>query len=270
MASLTTVAEMTRSGRNLISKLMKGTAVNGISHAVIGSGTGGAYSAFGTNKRVGNNMEITGNNPVVVHNDIPIFNFGPNGLVGFFYFLEDVNNQRDLSLSFGPDHLGTATLKANLFNHLFMIHRGQSGAFGIADLLNVPTASAAVPTDPPDRIAYLGYIETDLAVRTINNPARMFNEIAQIGTPQIEFLGDRAINGPTSLEVLQPSLADSSAEPNPSLMIRARVSAGVNDTVREIAILGDNGSDIVAWAPVEPSVAITIGQGIFVRWALAF
>jgi len=270
MAGLTNTIEITRSGRTLISKLMKGTALSGISHVAVGSGTGGSYSPFGTNSRVGNNFEMTGIAPVVVHNDFPVFNFGPNGLVGSFYFIQQANPQADLVLSFGPDANGANVLKQNHFNHLWLVHTGSSGPYGIGDILNLHTGSAAVPPTPTDAIAYIGCVEADTAAKTVYNPARLYNELGRTTSVQIDFLGDRAINGPTTLEFLQPNLLDISTEPNPSLLVRAPFSLGVTDTIREIAVLGDNGDDILAWAPIIPGTPITPGQGIFIRWALGF
>jgi len=272
MSGLTTTVEITRMGRSLISKLMKGVATGGISHIAIGSGpTSGSYSSFGTNKRVGNNMEMVGFGPVVVHNDFPIYNFGPNGDVGNYYFIEEQNNQRDLALSFGPDTIGANLLKQDNFNHLFMVHKA-TGSFGfsLANLVNIVSHSPVQPTAPVDTIAYVGYAECDTTVKTTFNPARMFNKIFQGPVQQVDFLGDRAISGTPFLETLQPTLIDVTTEPNPSLLLRTPLAPGLNDTIREIAVLGDSGNDIIAWAPVTPGVVITAGNTIFIRWALAF
>lgn len=268
MSGLTNTIEITRAGRTLISKLMKGAAT-GISHVAVGSGVGGAYSAFGTNSRVGNNLEITGVNPVVVHNDFPVYNFGPNGSVNAFYFIEQANPQADLSLAFGPDALGANILQQNHFNHLWLVHSGTSGSYGIGKVLNVATGNALIPAAPADAIAYIGYVEADQTVKTVFNPSRLYNELGRTTSMTIDYLGDRAI-GVSGLEFLQPNLVNTSTEPNPSLLIRAPFSLGVTNTIREIAIIGNNGTDILAWAPLAPGTPITTGQGIFIRWALGF
>ena len=274
MSGLTQSKEMTRSGRTLIAKLMKGTAVNGISHIAIGTGPVGGYSPYGFNYRMGNNMEMTGHNPVVVHNDWPVFNTGSEGTPNIFYFIDQVNSTTDVVLNFGNDSVGPNTLRTNMFNHLFMIHRTTSGGYGIADLFNAPTSTATMPTIPDGVICYIGYVETfsstGYAVRTINNPARMFSEIARAAPNLTEFLGDVAINGALNLDLLQPSLISVSTEPNPALMVRGEVSPGINTTVGEMAILGDAGTDIIAWAAFPVGVPISNTQSLFARWAIGF
>jgi hypothetical protein len=270
MAGLTNTIEITREGRSLISKLMKGVALSGISHVAVGKGTGGAYSSFGTNSRVGNNFEMTGTSPVVVHNDFPIKNYSANGVPGAFYFIDQANSSADVSLSFGPNGTGSEILQQNHFNHLFLIHVGTSGIYGIGTIGNVPSGSATQPASPVDTITYIGYVECDTAVKTFFNVCRLYEELGRTTSLTIDFVGDRAINGTTNLEFLQPNLLDITTQPNPSLLIRAPFSLGVTDTIREIAVIGNSGNDILAWAPIVPGTPITPGQGIFVRWALGF
>jgi hypothetical protein len=270
MSGLTNTIEITRSGRNLISKLMKGVAASGISHVAVGSGTGGSYSLFGTNSRMGNNLEMTGTAPVIVHNDFPVYNFTGNGIPNAFYFVEQANTQTDLTLGFGSDSTGGNILRQNHFNHLFLVHMGSSGPYGLGEVVNFATGTPAMPSPPSNIIIYIGYVEADAAVKTFYNPARLFNELGRNTSVTVDFLGDRAINGTLNLEFLQPNLVDTSLQPNPSVLVRAPFSLGVTNTIREIAILGDNGNDILAWAPLVPGTAITPGQGIFIRWALGF
>lgn len=272
MAGLTNTIEITRAGRSLISKLMKGTALSGISHVAVGRGVGGAYSPFGTNSRVGNNFEMTmaGTGPIVVHNDFPVYNFTANGVPNAFYFIQQANPNVDLALAFGPNPTGSEILQQNHFNHLFLVHTGTSGIYGIGDVLNIPTGSAVPPAAPADYIIYIGYVECDTTVKTFMNVARMYDELGRTTNVTVDFLGDRAINGVSTLEFLQPNLLDISTEPNPSVLVRAPFSLGVTDTIREIAVLGDNGNDILAWGRLIPGTAITPGQGIYVRWALGF
>jgi len=270
MSGLTNTIEITREGRSLISKLMKGVALSGISHVAVGKGVGGAFSPFGTNSRVGNNFEMTGIAPIIVHNDFPVYNFGPNGVPATFYFIQQANSQADIVLGFGSDSTGSNILQQNHFNHLWLIHTGTSGLYGIGDILNVPTGSAAIPATPGDAVIYIGYVECDTTAKTFYNPARLFDELGRTTNLTIDYLGDRAISGVTSLEFLQPNLLDISTEPNPSLLVRAPFSLGVTDTIRELAVLGNNGNDILAWGPLVPGTAITPGQGIFVRWGLGF
>lgn len=270
MSGLTNTIEITRAGRSLISKLMKGVALSGISHIAVGKGVGGAYSSFGTNSRVGNNFEMTGTSPVVVHNDFPVYNFGPNGVPNTFYFIQQANPAADLALDFGPNPTGSAILQQNHFNHLWLVHTGTSGIYGIGDILNIPTGSSVPPAAPSNGIIYVGYVECDTTVKSLFNVARLYSELGRTTNLTIDFLGDRAINGVNTLEFLQPNLIDISTEPNPSVLVRAPFSLGVTDTIREIAVIGNSGSDILAWGPLIPGTAITPGQGIFVRWALGF
>lgn len=276
MAGLSGAPEMTRTGRNLISKLMKGVGT-GISHVAIGRGTGGAYATVGVDSRIGNQFEMLGTAPVVVHNDFPFFNQGPNGLLNTFYFIDNsgsqvVNTQRDVSLTFGLNDSGSAILRTNSFNHIFIVDLGASipAGFGIGATFCAPTGDATMPTGVPGAICYIGYVETDSAVRSVFNPARMFSEIARTGAVEIDFLGDRAINGASVLEPLTPALIDISTQPNPSLLVRARLSPGVNDTIREIAVFGNGGNDLMAWGKIDPGTVITVGESVFVRWALGF
>jgi hypothetical protein len=269
MSGLTTQQQMGRTGRNLIAELMAGTASGGISHIAVGSGVGGAYSSFNWNPRVGNNLEMTGINPIIVHNDFPVYNFGPNGNVNSFYFLQQVGPSNDVALSFGNNATGGACLQQNMFNHLFLVHTGTSGIYGIGNISNVPTTTATIPAAPTNYIIYIGYVECDTGARTFFNPTRMFNELGRIAPSQISFLGDRAINGPVALELLQPNLLDISAQPNPNLLVRAQFNLGINNTIREIAVLGNGGTEILAWG-VPTFTAITTGQGVFIRWAIAF
>lgn len=270
MSGLTNTIEITRDGRSLISKLMKGVAASGISHVAVGKGTGGSFFTGGSNSRVGNNFEMTGYAPVVVHNDFPVYNFGPNGTLNAFYFIQQANTSADVALSFGPNSTGGAVLQQNHFNHLWLYHTGTAGPYGIGDILNIPTGSAAIPPAPSNYISYIGYVECDTAIKTVYNPARMFSELGRTTNITIDFLGDRAINGVTGLGLLQPQLVDISTQPNPSILVRAPFSLGITDTIREIAIFGNAGTDLLAWGPLNPGNAITPGQGIFVRWALGF
>lgn len=269
MSGLTTQQQMPRSGRNLCAELMAGTAAGGISHIAVGSGVGGAYSSFNTNPRMGNNLEMTGIDPIILHNDFPVYNFGPNGVVNTFYFIGAVGPSNDQALSFGNNVTGSACLQQNMFNHLFLIHTGTSGMFGIGTISNVPATSATMPAAPNQSIIYIGYVECDTGVKTFYNPARMFNELGRVAPSQISFLGDRAINGPVTLELLQPNLLDVSLQPNPNLLVRGQFNLGVNATIREIALYGNAGTEIVAWG-VPPFTAVTTGQGVFIRWGVAF
>ena len=140
---------------------------------------------------------------------------------------------------------------------------------GIGDIANVPALTATLPTAPANSIIYIGYVECDSGVRTFFNPTRMFHELGRVAPSQISFLGDRAINGLTSLELLQPNLNDISAQPNPNLLVRALFNLGINDTIREIAILGNAGTEIIAWG-VPTFTPITTGEGVFIRWGIAF
>lgn len=268
MSGLSTQQQMGRSGRTLVAELLAGTASGGISHLAVGNGVGGPYSTFGTNPRLGNNLEMTGINPIILHNDFPVYNFGPNGVPSTWYFAEQASTTRDLALSFGNAYTGPACLQQNSFNHLFLVHTGVSGSYGIGEVQNVPTSTAAQPTPPNQTIVYIGYVETDIGAKTFFNPTRMYHELGRVVPSQISFLGDRAINGPTSLELLQPNLLDVSAQPNPNLLVRAQFNLGINDTIREIAVIGNGGTEIVAWG-TPTFTPITTGQGVFIRWAIA-
>jgi hypothetical protein len=71
------------------------------------------------------------------------------------------------------------------------------------------------------------------------------------------------------LELLTPNLMDISLQPNPSLLVRGIFNLGINSTIREIAVIGNAGTQIIAWF-VPTFTAITVGQGVFIRVALAF
>lgn len=277
MAGLTGAAEITRDGRTLIAQLMKGVATGGISHIAIGNGTGGAYAGVGVNAAIGNQFEMLGTNPVVIHNDFPFYNFGPNGLIDTFYFIDNtgsntVNTQRDVSLSFGPNDSGSAILRTNSFNHIFLVDLGASSpsGFGIGATFCAPTPTPVMPTGIPNMICYIGYVQTDSSVISIYNPARMFSEITRTSVVDIEFLGDRAINGPSTLEPLTPSLLDVTIGANPSLLVRSQLSPGLNSTINEIGVWGNGGTALIGWAPIVPGTPITTGESIFIRWALGF
>jgi hypothetical protein len=242
----------------------------GISHVAVGSGVGGAYSSFGTNPRLGNNLEMTGIDPIILHNDFPVYNSGPNGFPNTFYFIEVANTSHDLALSFGNSATGSNCLQQDCFNHLFLIDTGtMSGAYGIGEVQNVPLPTATPPTPPNGTIVYIGYVECDIGAKTFFNPTRMFHELGRVAPSQVSFLGDRAINGPVALELLQPNLLDVSLQPNPNLLVRAQFNLGITDTIREIAVIGNAGQDIIAWG-VPTFTNITTGQGVFIRWAIAF
>jgi len=284
MAGLTGLPEIPRSGRNLIAKVLKGAAT-GISHIAVGRGTGivgggaGPTAPFGFDSRIGNNLEMLwlGNSSVVVHNDFGVFNTTANGIPNVFYFMDitgggTVNHSRDVSLTFGTDPVGSAVLRANVFNHIFLVHTGASSpaGYGIGTLLCVPIPSAVMPTTVGDVISYVGYVECDSGVKSVYNPALMFQELGRTTDITIDYLGDRAINGAVSLELLQPNLLDISTQPNPSLLVRARFALGITDTIREMAVFGNGGNDLLAWGQITSFAAITPGQGIHVRWGLGF
>lgn len=284
MAGLTGLPETPRTGRNLIAKVLKGSGT-GISHVAVGRGTGvagggaGPSAPFGFDSRIGNNLEMLwlNNQSAIVHNDFGVFNTTANGIPSVFYFVDitgsaTVNNQRDVVLTFGTDETGSAILSPNAFNHIFLVHVSASSpaGFGIGTLLCAPTSNATMPVTVPDVISYIGYVECDTAVKSVFNPARMFQEVGRTTAVTIDYLGDRAINGTPTLELLQPNLLDVSAEPNPSLLVRARFNLGVTDSIREMAVFGNAGDDLLAWGPVLAPVGITPGQGIFVRWGLGF
>lgn len=267
MAGLTTVAEITRSGRELIAKTLKGDSL-GISHIAIGTGPVGGFTLF-PNPRIGNNIQIDFNGvSVTIHNDIPVFNFGPNGLIDKYYFIEEVNTGRDLTLTFGASETGSEILKVNKFNHLFMTDLGPSGAFGIANLLNAPTTDATRPVGITDEIAYLGYVETDsIEVRAIRNPASMFKEIAQ-AVPTIDFIGDKGIAAIDPLSLDPGSVV---TFPAPTLMVKATFGPiAAPDTIREVAVLGDGGNDVIAFTRVFPDLPLVVGQKLLVRMQLTF
>ncbi len=270
MSGLTNTVEITRDGRTLISKLMKGVASSGISHVAVGSGVGGAYSPFGTNSRVGNNFEMTGIEPIIIHNDFPVYNFGPNGVLNSFYFIQQANNQADITLSFGSSATGGNVLQQNNFNHLWLIHTGTSGPYGIGDILNIPTGSAAIPPTPSLAITYIGCVECDgnTTPRSFTNPARMFNELGRTTSMTIDYLGDRSMRGVTP--AFNSLTLDITTVPNPSVLVRAPFSLGLTNTIREIAIFGNSGNDMLAWGPLTAGTPITPGQGIFILWGLGF
>ena len=245
--------------------------LTGISHVAVGSGAGGSYSSFGTNPRLGNNYEMTGIDPVILHNDFPVYNFASDGvtLAATWYFIEQASTAADLALSFGNNAQGPACLQQNMFNHLFIVHSGTSGSYGLGEIQNVPTPTPVRPASPIHAICYVGYVECDTGAKTFHNPTRMFNELGRVAPSSISFLGDRAINGPTVLELLTPDLMDTSTQPNPSLLVRALFNLGVNDTIREIAVIGNAGKQTISWN-VPTFTSITVGQGVFVRAGIAF
>jgi len=269
MSGLTDTPEIPRSGRVLIAEVLKGTAT-GISHVAVGSGVGGAYHINGVNPRMGNNLEMLGWQPPVIHNDFPVYNFGPNGQVGAFYFM-DVDNtgggskQNDVGLSFGSNPTGRAVLKGGRFNHLFLVHVQYVAPHGLGTILCADTDSTVMPVTVPQVICYIGYVECDSGVKSIYNPARMFNSIGQSSNMTISYLADRAISG----GIQHPNASDITVGQNPSLLIRARFNLGVNDTIREAAVLGNGGTEVLAWFNAG-TFPITIGQGVFVNAALGF
>ena len=262
MSGLNLLVEMGRTGGASIAKVLKGSGT-GISHVAIGRGPVGTFTP---NPRVGNNMEITfAGGVVTVHNDVPVFNFGPNGDIGKFYFIETTDSSRDLIMSFGGATTGAASLVQNKFNHLFMSHSGTSGTFGIADLVNVPTDNATEPTGVAEVISYLGFIEVVLFVRSVHNPTRMFDEIARV-VPVIDFSSDAIIG---SIEGLSIDPNHIVTYPTVTLTSRGQFTPVGPETVREIALLGDGGNDIIAFSKVADT-PIAVGQNLLVRIQTTF
>lgn len=267
MSGITNQQQMTRSGRRLIAELMAGTASGGISHLAVGSGINDAlFGVFNTNPRMGNNLEMTGIDPIILHNDFPVW----GATQSKFFRIESASTQNDLALSFGNNSKGASVLQTNSFNHLFLIDTLTiSGSYGIGEVQNIPTNTAAQPASPTNTVIYIGYVECDIGVKTFHNPARMYSELGRVVPSLVSFLGDRAISGVLALELLQPNLLDVSIQPNPNLLVRAQFNLGVNGTIREIAVIGNAGTEIIAWG-VPTFTPVTTGQGTFIRWALAF